>query len=117
MRVCKVVGKATAKLEPSETCLQAQPVLTVLLAQLAQSGAPSCSGGSRTLLCFDSALSEVTDQLICKQGPQHLPAFPLVLFSQSQSFPPVSCCAPVKPDTGASQMPTSITLHITLICH
>lgn len=35
MKVLKGVEKATTKMEPGETCLQAQPVLTVLLAQLA----------------------------------------------------------------------------------
>lgn len=68
-------------MERGETYLQAQPVLTVLLAQVAQSGAPSCSGGCRILWV---AFVEVTDQLICKQGPRHLSAFSLVMFTEPE---------------------------------
>lgn len=81
MKVLGGIEKATTKLEPGETCLQAQPVLPVLLAQLAQSGVPSCSGGCRTLRV---AFAEVTDHLICKQGPEHLPAFPPVMFTEPE---------------------------------
>lgn len=104
MEVPKEVEKATTQMEPGESCLQAQPVLTEL-AQLAQSGAPSCSGGCRTPLCLDSAFAEVTDHLIVNKGSAspcfssshvftepELPSCKLLCPREPLTCPPPSLC-------------------------